>query len=317
MELRFGQVRPGRGLYESVYLTAVHPDQPQALWVRTTVQKRPDARPTGALWVTWFGPDGVRAGKLSDLPVAGTDTLICGVAEQGPSGSRGSMDLASLSARWDLSFTARADPLEHLSPHLLYAAPLPKTKATSPLPDLGVSGGLSIDGTPIDLTGWTGMLGHNWGTEHAARWAWLRVCGLGDDQTGWLDAVLGRVRIGPILSPWTAFGALSLDGRRHSLGGFGRRCGVEVRSDGAVITLTGSGVSARVVAAVDRAAVVGWEYADPRGHRHEVVNSSVATMELAVTGGGRARTFAPRRRGVLEIGGDQRAFDVPLQPFAD
>ncbi|HET6937228.1 MAG TPA: hypothetical protein VFI19_01435, partial [Nocardioides sp.] len=62
---------------------------------------------------------------------------------------------------------------------------------------------------------------------------------------------------------------------------------------------------------------VGWEYADPGGHRHEVVNSSVTTMQVDVDRDGRRQTFRPIRRGVLEVGGDARAFDVPLQPFSD
>ena len=28
-------------------------------------------------------------------------------------------------------------------------------------------------------------------------------------------------------------------------------------------------------------------------------------------------SFAPTRRGVLELGGDEQALDVPLQPFPD
>jgi hypothetical protein len=201
---------------------------------------------------------------------------------------------------------------------VLYRAPLPRTKATSPVPDLDATGSLTVDDTEVDLTGWTGMLGHNWGTEHAARWIWLRAAGLGADESGWIDAVLARVRVGPALTPWTGFGALSLDGERHRLGGLlGRGTRVALRPDGADITLTGSGVRVTTQATVPLAATVGWEYADPGGHRHEVVNSSVAAMSVEVERDGRRQPFQPARRGVLEVGGDTRAFDVPLQPFAD
>ena len=138
----------------------------------------------------------------------GPDRLTCGPAAQGPDGSRGAIGLDGLSAEWDLAFAARSEPLEHLRPAFLYGAALPKTKATSPAPDVDVSGSLVVDGSTVDLAGWTGMVGHNWGSQHAARWVWLRVCGLGDDGTGWLDAVLGRVQVGPVLAPWKAFGAL-------------------------------------------------------------------------------------------------------------
>jgi hypothetical protein len=319
MKIRFPDVATARPHYESVYCSLVHPTEPEALWVRTTVAKRPGNAPTGALWVTWFSPNGIRATKINDLAVSpGGLGISCGPASQGPAGTRGSVESDQLSARWDLAFIPRTPGLEHLRSALLYRAPLPRTKATSPVPDLDVEGMLVLDETPVDLTGWTGMLGHNWGTEHAARWIWLRASGFGDDGTGWLDAVLGRVRVGPVLAPWTSFGALELDGTRHQLGGLlARRTSVDVSGNGATIGLTGSGVSVRVRADLSPATTVGWEYSDPAGHRHEVVNSSVAGIALTVGRGRSQVEFQPARRGVLEIGGDRRALDVPLQPFPD
>jgi hypothetical protein len=319
IQIRFPDVATARPHYESVYCTLFHPTEPLALWVRTTVQKRPGEAATGALWVTWFSPNGIRATKINDLPISpGGLGLSCGPASQGPAGSHGSVESEQLSAQWDLMFAPRTPRLEHLRSALLYRAPLPRTKATSPVPDLDVEGTLVLDDAAVDLTGWTGMLGHNWGTEHAAHWIWLRASGFGDDGTGWLDAVLGRVRVGPVLAPWTSFGALEIDGARHQLGGLlSRGTSVDVSGNGATIELTGSGVSVRVRADVSPATTVGWEYSDPAGHRHEVVNSSVAEMSLTV-GRGRSRAeFRPARRGVLEIGGDRRALDVPLQPFPD
>lgn len=319
MKLRFPDVAVARPHYESVYCALVHPTDPEALWIRTTVKKRPGQEPIGALWVTWFSPAGVRAAKVDGVPVSpGGLGLACGSASQGPTGSRGSVESDGLEAQWDLVFTPRTGGLEHLKSRFLYGAPLPRTKATSPVPDLGVEGTLVLDNAPVDLTGWTGMVGHNWGTEHAARWIWLRVCGLGEDQTGWLDAVLGRVRIGPVLAPWTAFGALELKGTRHHLGGLlAKGTSVAVSGGSADIRLAGSGISVSVRAEVLLEATVGWEYADPGGHRHEVVNCSVADMSLAIDRGHFRELLHPIRRGVLEIGGDRRAFDVPLRPFPD
>ena len=319
MKLRYLDVPAKAGHYESVYAALVHPDLPRALWVRTTVKKRPGEDATGAVWVTWFDESGVRAGKLDDQPLqAGADRLTCGPAAQGPAGSRGVIGLDGLSAAWDLTFAPRSGPLEHLSPGLLYAAPLPKTKATSPAPDLDVSGTLTVDGSAVDLSGWTGMVGHNWGSQHAARWVWLRACGLGEDGTGWLDAVLGRIQVGPTLLPWKAFGMLQLDGTQHRLGGLLRGgAGVDVRPDGARITLVGPGARVGVTATVPLTSTVGWEYADPSGHRHEVVNCSVASMALEAHVDGRTTTSVPTRRGVLELGADVKQLDVALQPYRD
>ena len=208
----------------------------------------------------------------------------------------------------------RPNPLRHLRPDLLYRLPFPRTKSTSPLPDLQVAGALQVDGEPVDLTGWTGMLGHNWGSEHASRWIWLRAAGLGDDGSGWLDAVLARVRVGGLLLPWTGFGWVSLPGGdRHPLGGLGdRRTSVVLHEDGADVTLAGGGLTVATRARVDLARTVGWRYADPAGGEHEVVNSSVARATVDVGG-----TSHTARTAVLEVGGDERAFDVPLQHFPD
>ena len=43
------------------------------------------------------------------------------------------------------------------------------------------------------------MIGHNWGAEHAERWIWLHGV---FEQGAWLDKALGRVKVGPVLTPW-------------------------------------------------------------------------------------------------------------------
>lgn len=321
MRLQYADVPIGQGHYESVYFVATHPHQPRALWVRTTVRKRPGQEPVGALWVTWFTEDGVRAAKLDALPVTarGSD-LTVGPATNGATGSAGHLAGEQLDAGWDLTFSATTagQPLEHLHPGFLYSVPFPRTKPTSPAPAVAISGTLRVDGDLVDLTGWTGMLGHNWGSQHAARWIWLRAASLGADGSGWLDAVLARIRIGPVLTPWTSVGALHLDGVRHPLGGLLRRgTAVELSDDGAVISLAGAGITVRTEAQVPLASTVGWKYADPDGHAHEVVNSSVARTAVTVTRGSEATVFEPVARGVLEVGGESRAFDVPLQPYED
>ena len=138
VDLRFPQASLDAALYESVYAVLTSPDGRRALWVRTTVRKRPAEEPTGAVWVTWFGESGVRAAKVDRLPV-GPDGhgIAVGETTQGPAGSRGRVDLPSLSAAWDVGFSCDEEPLRHLRPSWLYAAPLPRTKSTSPLPTCG------------------------------------------------------------------------------------------------------------------------------------------------------------------------------------
>ena len=60
-----------RGDYESFYVKASHPRDPQALWIRYTVHKEAGRAPTGSLWFTLFeaGAGGPRAVKMT-LPRA-------------------------------------------------------------------------------------------------------------------------------------------------------------------------------------------------------------------------------------------------------
>ena len=102
----------------------------------------------------------------------------------------------------------------------MYGARLPRTKLLSPLPAASFDGLLTVDGRELPVEGWRGMIGHNWGSEHAERWIWLH--GITEDGD-WLDAAVGRVKLGPLTTPWIANGVLSLAGERHRLGGPGRR----------------------------------------------------------------------------------------------
>ena len=78
--------------------------------------------------------------------------------------------------------------------------PLPKTKLESPRPHVLVSGRVTVGGEAIDLDGWPGMVGHNWGAQHAERWIWLHGVLFEDRPDDWLDIALGRIRVGPVLS---------------------------------------------------------------------------------------------------------------------
>ncbi len=51
---RFPAVALAAGHYESFYLKACHPSEPQGVWIRYTVHKRPGEAATGSLWFTLF-----------------------------------------------------------------------------------------------------------------------------------------------------------------------------------------------------------------------------------------------------------------------
>jgi len=194
----------------------------------------------------------------------------------------------------------------------------PTATSTSPS-----AAGMARRGRRIELRSWPGMVGHNWGSEHAERWIWVHGIGFEGAPGSWLDVVLGRVLIAGRLTPWVANGALSLDGRRHRLGGLAAR-GLEVSENagGCALTLPGEHgltVQARVVVPPNAAA--GWRYSDPRGGAHDVVNCSIAAISISVSLAGRAatsaRTLQSAHGGAYELGMRERDHGVPLAPFED
>lgn len=283
--------------YESYYLTAYDPDAPRALWIRHTVWKAPGQQPVGSVWRTWFDLDGPHAGKWSTPDLAVGPLIRVGDAVLTPDGAT--------APDWEITWEGDDPPFPHLPVPFLYAAPLPRTKSVSLRPRVRYAGQVRVDGQAIDLTGWSGMLGHNWGSEHAERWIWLR--GAGPD---WLvDMVLGRLRVGPVTTPWIANGVLERDGQRTRLGGLGRLVKVVDREDGCHVRV--SGLDLAVDAPVG--SLAGWTYSDPAGGRHHVVHSSVARLVVRTSDA----TLECAHAATYEIGRREMPTLAAMLPFPD
>jgi len=318
----FPSARMRAGMYESYYLRAVSPSEPVGVWIRNTVHKPAGRPPQGSVWCTVFdaraGAPFMHKHSTHELTVPADGWIAIGEdTSMGPGRAHGSCG----PARWALTFSSAEPELRHLSPELLYRMPLPRTKLTSPAPAATFDGVLELDGRdPIDLGGWRGMVGHNWGGEHAERWIWMHGIDFADAPDAWLDIALGRLLIAGRMTPWVANGVLSLDGRRHRLGGLGAR-GLRVResAQGAVLEIPGGrGLSLRARVEVPPRSAAGWRYADPDGGEHDVVNCSVAGLELTVERDGLAsRTLRTEQGCAYELGMRERDHGVAIAPFPD
>jgi hypothetical protein len=314
-EARFPAVPVEAGHYESFYLKACHPAEPLGIWIRYTVHKRPNALPNGSLWVTLFdgASEGPRAHKeTKPAPTAaGGDWIGVGEASMRPGAASGAID----GAEWDLRFASSEPPLFHLPRPWMYRARLPRTKLLSPVPAARFDGSLRVDGRTISVDGWRGVIGHNWGAQHAERWIWLH--GL-TEEGDWLDAALGKVKLGPVTTPWVASGALSLGGERLALGGPGRKVEVHETPERCDFVLAGKGVRVRGGVTAPRKDIVGWVYADPDGPEHNTVNCSIADMRLEVErDGGPPRELNVRGAAAYELGMREHDHGIPIQPYPD
>jgi hypothetical protein len=240
---------------------------------------------------------------MDDVLTGDGDLLRLGSSAFANGAAHGTVEAAEGTARWRLGWAPGEPPLLHL-PRPVYGTRLPRTKLLSLSPATVVDGWLELDGEHIRVDGWPGMVGHNWGEEHAAAWIWLHAVGFAGAPPGtWIDLAMARIRIGRMTTPWSAFGALGLDGRRVPLGAPGHRVTVAESATGCRVRLRGRSSTITVTASAPAAAFVAWDYPNPSGPPRDVVNCSVADVVLRTERpGATPDELTARARGVYERG---------------
>ncbi len=180
--------------------------------------------------------------------------------------------------------------------------------------------GSMVGGEEIEIAAWPGMIGHNWGSEHAERWVWLEGTGFADAPDTYFDAGAARIKLGPWTSPWVPSGMLMLEGSAHRLGGFGqiRSASIEAEPGACSFVLPGKDIVVRGRVSAPTKDFVGWIYADPKGPEHNTINCSVSDLELTIE-----RPAQPPRRLFLpagaayEFGMRETDHGIPVQPYPD
>ncbi len=323
---RFPGVAAKAGHYESFYIKACRPGGGQGLWIRHTVHKRPGAEPNASIWFVLFDREtaGPRATKVTvpaaELSAPAGSWISVGETEIGPGHAQGAVETEGLKASWDLDFSGDAEPCKYLPADWLYEAPVPRTKFVAPFPNARFDGKLELDGAEIDISGWPGMIGHNWGSEHAERWVWLEGTGFEGSPETYFDAGAARIKIGSKTTPWIPSGMLMLDGEAHRLGGFGqiRSASISESPTACEFTLPGRDIVVRGRASAPAKDFVGWIYADPKGPEHNTINCSVADLELTVERPALPpRTLALPAGAAYELGMREVDHGVAIQPYPD
>ena len=326
-QARFPEIPEKAGHYESFYLKLTQPGGGRAAWIRHTVHKRPGEPPTCALWFVLFDSSaaGPRATKLqfgaAELSAPPDTYIQVADATLADGRATGRLETAALDASWDLSFADSHEPFHHLPRAFLYRAPLPKTKFLSPYPDAVFNGHLELDDERIEIEGWRGMIGHNWGAEHAERWVWVQGSGFeGRSPEDYFDMAVGRIKVGGRTTPWVGNAMLMLDGEAHRLGGFGHIPSTQVSEEptGASFELKGKGVQVSGSVRAPAQDFVAWIYADPVGPEHNTLNCSISDLELQVElGEGPAETLKVSGAAAYEFGTRDMDHGIPVQPYPD
>jgi hypothetical protein len=326
-EARFPEISEKAGHYESFYLKLTQAGGGKGAWIRHTVHKRPKESATCALWFVLFhsqaaGPRATTRQFGADQLDAAPDSYIR-VADATLTDGRAIGRVATdvLEAEWDLSFSDTHQPFQHLPRDFLYRAKLPRTKFLSPYPDATFNGHLEVGGERIAVEGWRGMIGHNWGAEHAERWVWIQGSGFdGRSPEDYFDMAVGRIKIAGRRTPWVGNGMLFLGGKPHRLGGFGHVPSTEVSEEptAAHFELKGKGIKVSGNVGAPAKDFVAWIYADPVGPEHNTLNCSISDLDLQVELDGRpAETLSVSGAAAYEVGMRDTDHGIPIQPYPD
>jgi hypothetical protein len=318
--------RPSKkGLYESFFIKAGDPSGDRAVWIRYTALRRAGGPVQGAVWATVFQRGAPPVARKRLIAAGGlhsdagamfkaADALLTTERAMGAAG-----DDAPIIA-WDLNLTVReSSPALSLPAPWLYRASSIRTKSLLALPRIDLTGAIQVDGEELQLNRWPGVLGHNWGSEHAQQWIWLHAV-LGDRD--WFEAVVGRIRLGPVTLPWLGSATLALGGARTRFSSLTRgipRPARTVLDDTTVeLSLPGRDLTVDVSFHAQPDEFVGWRYGAPSGTERLTYNCSLASGTIRLQRDRRLLVALDvDRAGVLEHGGSTPVPALALRPDAD
>jgi len=292
------------GLYESNYLQANSPDGRRGLWIKHNLLRPAAGDGKGEFWAILF-----QLGEPPRVVKREVPWTALTLAETGIGISADPVTLTAnravgsiASVRWDLRLTATLPPLMHLRWDWMYTAGFPKKKALTPAPNLRFDGEVVVGDERWPVEGWVGLRGHNWGREHAWRYAYGN-CNLWDDGAPRaVDGFSARIRLpGGAKSPWlSTVVARSPDHDLNRLSDwFG---GAQVAPDR--WRLSTGGCALEMTA--DPSTYVGLRYAHPGGEESYCYNTKFAAVRWDTPSGCFTSSM-----GELEV-----LYDTPLDGIA-
>jgi hypothetical protein len=326
-EFNHSRYRPDAtgGFYESYFQRANHPSRPLAFWIRYTVfapEGRPE-RSLGELWAVWFdGERGVNVVAKTEVPAGqfafARDRLEARVGDAvlEPGRLKGAAASRGHRIEWDLGFAGEAAPLFSMA-RSLYAGGFPKAKSLVGLPLARFAGTLVVDGESLGIDGWTGSQNHNWGPQHTDQYAYGQVAGFDNAPDSFLEAATGRVRLGPLWTPYMTPVVLRHEGREYALNTIPQAL---LRARGRYGYFEWSfrsrapGLSIEGRLSAPPQAFVGLRYYNPPGGQKYCLNSKIAACRVTLKRDGLPdQTLETQHRAAFEILTDDLAHGVEIR----
>lgn len=287
----------GAGHVESLFIK-LNLDGARALWLKITFLQRTMGR-RDAVCETWamafnLGKEPGHVAIKRTHPVSDatweSDSLYVRVADVELRHGRAKGELVDEAGEhrisWDLAFSTEPEGFRHLPYDWMYEGPIPKSKANSPVIDSLFEGSVTIDGKTTKIQGAPGMLGHNWGSEHAVSWCWAH-CNrwVGVDGVVF-EGVTSKVKMGPVTAPQLTVLHLRLPGERVTMNGAVQLVRTRSKVEGLRWEFKGQRGDRRLEGhfTADQDRFVGVDYHEPDGRVVHCLNSKIADGEIVLLG---------------------------------
>ncbi len=208
----------GADHYESWFLRANDPGSPRAVWLKATILQPRGGEAIAESWCALFGMGGDTP-WAAKATVPRADATFAGEPLAATIGaSTFNFDTSGASAgelvahdgrrcawelRWEPVGGALAQPLSMFPLASMVDGPFPRNKLLTPAPCLRLYGWVQADGERVELDGWHGMQGHNWGRSHAPSYAWGHCVFEGADGEPLVvaEGFTGRIRLAGRTTP--------------------------------------------------------------------------------------------------------------------
>ncbi len=289
----------GRPHVESWFLRFVDPAAPRALWLKiTTLEGRRDGGPDVAeAWAAFFDGDETfavkqtvpRAAASLHGPPLALDAAGATLAIDGDAGTaRGALSSPRGTISWELKLQRCPGPLGaplclYPSPRLI-DGPFPKNQTLTPRPALRASGWVQLGDRRLELAGWVGSEGHNWGPAHHQRYAWGQTLFLdaAGEPFAFAEGGSGSIRIGGLTTPLLSLLVVRRGAREYR---FDRLADLwnhspRIEFPRWSLAMTGAGGRAELTMEARTSRIVGLGYENPDGSVARCLNSKLARVTL-------------------------------------
>ncbi len=316
---RFNPAKSG-GHVESYFIKLNATGERRALWLKATILKKPGQDPVAEAWAIAFDPSGEHVAVKEEHPFSRAsfsprefDVKVHQIwFDHGH--LEGSVSSQGHTIEWSLDMTTAVPALVPLPSRRMYADDVPNSKLVTPHPDSTFDGHYLVDGQRVEVKGWRGMQGHNWGRRHAELYGWGH-CNHWDDVDDLVfEGVSARVKLGPVLAPTMTLLVVWYRGVHYHL----TSPGALWKARGDVSPRRWEFSSRNTLAKLDgylEADVgdfVGLYYENPNGEMTHCLNSKIARGYLRFEVFGRPPLVANTRSAAFEVGTKDHGHDVRM-----